>query len=316
MNKPLLSICIPTYNRAHYLKGCLDNIVSQFSDEDVYRSIEIVISDNASPDNTKELVEEYQKKFGNIRYFRNEKNLEFIRNVDNVISKAKGEFCWTLSDDDHIRDNSLKFLLFILNNNPDIAFFCIDQSSLPSGKDMEYCRDGNEFLEKFGLMGGLVSQNIFNKKYLLDDRTKYYDNYWIHFSLAKEISAKRPVILIKNIFREQDYRICEWASLEGGGHNLTVFIALKKIIQNLPKYGYEPDVINKLLKDFASGLPRVVASAKIYGLKIRFNRLKMLAGQFYQYPFWLFLSLVVFFTPAVVFKVLKKIKNVLWKTAL
>ena len=305
-NKPLLSICIPTYNRAQYLKECLNIITSQFNDEDVYRSVEIVISDNASPDDTRELVAEYQKKFNNIRYFRNDENLLFDRNVDRAITEAKGEFCWTLSDDDHMRDGSLKFLLLILRKNPNVSFFCIDQKSLPDGRDMKHCRDGNEFLERFGLMGGLVSQNIFNKKFLPNDRRKYYDNYWIHFSLAKEISAKRPVILIKNIFEPQDYRVCEWAK---DGYNLTTFIALKKIIHNLPGYGYEPDVINKLLKDFARSLPYVVASAKIYGLKIRFNRLKMLAWQFYEYPFWLFLSLAVFFTPAAVFKILKKIKQ-------
>src|SRR3989344_6341167 len=205
-NKPLLSICIPTYNRAQYLKECLNIITSQFNDEDVYRSVEIVISDNASPDDTRELVAEYQKKFNNIRYFRNDENLLFDRNVDRAITEAKGEFCWTLSDDDHMRDGSLKFLLLILRKNPNVSFFCIDQKSLPDGRDMKHCRDGNEFLERFGLMGGLVSQNIFNKKFLPNDRRKYYDNYWIHFSLAKEISAKRPVILIKNIFEPQDYR--------------------------------------------------------------------------------------------------------------
>ena len=48
MNKPLLSICIPTYNRSYYLKECLDCIVCQFRDKEVCDQVEIVISDNAS----------------------------------------------------------------------------------------------------------------------------------------------------------------------------------------------------------------------------------------------------------------------------
>lgn len=71
MNKePLLSICIPTYNREVYLKRLLDSIVSQkgFSDD-----IEIVIDDGPSKDNTQLMVAEYQKKYPNIRYFRNTK---------------------------------------------------------------------------------------------------------------------------------------------------------------------------------------------------------------------------------------------------
>lgn len=71
--KPLLSICIPTYNRELYLKRLLDSIVSQkeFTDTD---DVEIVIDDGPSKDNTEELVKTYQEKYkGKIRYYRNEK---------------------------------------------------------------------------------------------------------------------------------------------------------------------------------------------------------------------------------------------------
>ena len=60
--KPLLSICIPTYNREKYLKRLLDSIVSQkeFTDSD---DVEIVIDDGPSKDNTEVLVQEYKAKF-------------------------------------------------------------------------------------------------------------------------------------------------------------------------------------------------------------------------------------------------------------
>lgn len=67
----LLSICIPTKDRAQVLQKSLQSIVSQdiFSERD---DIEIVISDNASSDNTAEVVQEFSKKFeGRIRYHRN-----------------------------------------------------------------------------------------------------------------------------------------------------------------------------------------------------------------------------------------------------
>src|SRR3989338_7717414 len=83
MNKPLLSICIPTYNRAHYLKECLDSIVAQFNDSEVRDNVEVVVSDNASLDKTRELAEEYCRKFNNIKYFRNNENIGFDLNVAN-----------------------------------------------------------------------------------------------------------------------------------------------------------------------------------------------------------------------------------------
>ena len=56
----LLSICIPTYNREKYLQDTLESIVSQ----DIFKNtndVDIVISDNASTDGTRELVEKYLK---------------------------------------------------------------------------------------------------------------------------------------------------------------------------------------------------------------------------------------------------------------
>src|SRR3989304_4568740 len=99
-DKPLLSICIPTYNRAHYLKECLGSIVAQFGDPEICSSVEVVVTDNASPDKTREVVEEYQKKFKNIRYSRNNENLGVDRNVINVVEMASGVFGWYMGDDD------------------------------------------------------------------------------------------------------------------------------------------------------------------------------------------------------------------------
>lgn len=112
---PLLSICIPTYNREKYLKECLDSIITQewFNEDD----IEIVISDNASKDNTTELIKEYQNKFSNIRYCRNKENLGFDWNVLLLYSYWLWEYIWIMSDDDAINKDWLKEILYIIKNN-------------------------------------------------------------------------------------------------------------------------------------------------------------------------------------------------------
>jgi len=85
--KPLVSICIPTYNRAAYLKKSIDSIISQA--EFLSGEVEIVISDNASADMTKEKVDAYFSKFSNIHYFCNSNNIG-DKNFVLALSRGKG----------------------------------------------------------------------------------------------------------------------------------------------------------------------------------------------------------------------------------
>jgi len=122
MSNITLSICIPTYNRAPFLKQLLDSIVFKFNDADVLAKTEIVISDNASTDTTQSLVAEYKKKFANICYSRNNENLGFDKNVLNVVANASGEYCWLMGDDDALFQDALEHLLPLLSDNKHYYF--------------------------------------------------------------------------------------------------------------------------------------------------------------------------------------------------
>lgn len=101
-----LSICIPTYNRAAFLGQALDSIIAQATDE-----VEIVISDNASTDDTEALVRDYQTHFPRIRYHRNPENLGADRNFLKVVEIAQGEYCWLLGSDDALADGAIAAVL-------------------------------------------------------------------------------------------------------------------------------------------------------------------------------------------------------------
>lgn len=90
-NQPLLSLCIPTYNRANVLRQMLEHLVSlkTFSESD---DIEVVISDNASSDDTEIVGRCFAQKYPQrIRYYRNDKNVE-DENFGIVLSRARGVF--------------------------------------------------------------------------------------------------------------------------------------------------------------------------------------------------------------------------------
>jgi len=94
----LVSILIPTYNRASFLKRAIESALKQS-----YWNIEIVISDNCSTDNTKEIVSRFNDN--RIIYFRNEKNFGPILNWRLSLERAKGDLCVILCDDDYFLDD-------------------------------------------------------------------------------------------------------------------------------------------------------------------------------------------------------------------
>lgn len=113
-NKPLLSICIPTYNRSSYLKKCLDSIITQ--KEFNSGNVEIVISDNCSTDDTGILVQNYTAKYDNIKYFRNDNNIKDA-NFPLVLSRGKGVYRKLLNDTVIFKEDSLNKMINLINTN-------------------------------------------------------------------------------------------------------------------------------------------------------------------------------------------------------
>jgi glycosyltransferase involved in cell wall biosynthesis len=95
--QPLLSFCLPTYNNAPELVATLNSIVPQVLA--VSQSVEIVISDNASDDETQKVCGSFTSRHPFVKYFRNECNVGFDGNVLSVMEKASGRYCWLFGDD-------------------------------------------------------------------------------------------------------------------------------------------------------------------------------------------------------------------------
>lgn len=124
-----LSIYIPTYNRKSFLKRQLEFI---FNDAKEYLSeIEVIVSDNASDDGTKEMVQEFSIEH-DLTYYRNETNLGIVANAYLCEKYSNGEFLWTVGDDDFLRHGIVKKIFEIIRNYPDINFILFNQAIMNS----------------------------------------------------------------------------------------------------------------------------------------------------------------------------------------
>jgi len=101
-----LSICIATFNRAQFLAAALESIISQAT-----RDCEVVVSDNASTDETENVVAEYARRFERLRYIKQDVNRGLDCNFDCAVEFACGEYCWLFSDDDLMKPGAVANVL-------------------------------------------------------------------------------------------------------------------------------------------------------------------------------------------------------------
>ena len=102
---PLVSIGIPTYNRSDkFLKTTLQSAIDQ-----TYDNIEIIVADNCSIDNTRELVQGFRDS--RVKYYRHEKNIGAANNFSFLLDQAIGDYFLLLHDDDLIDDDFIEICM-------------------------------------------------------------------------------------------------------------------------------------------------------------------------------------------------------------
>lgn len=108
-----ISVCIPTYNHAHFLVDAIESARAQ-----TIKDFELVIVDNCSTDNTKEVVSRFMSDDSRIRYICNETNVGPVGNLNRCIMHAQGEYMTILCADDLIAPTFLEKMSAALDENP------------------------------------------------------------------------------------------------------------------------------------------------------------------------------------------------------
>ncbi|WP_428937696.1 glycosyltransferase family 2 protein [Fontivita pretiosa] len=116
MHTPRLSIGVPVYNGARFLRATLDSILAQ-----TWTDFELIICDNCSTDATESICREYAAKDPRVRYFRNERNLGPAPNYNRCFQYARGElFKWNAADD-CIEPTFVQRCIELLDSDPSIV---------------------------------------------------------------------------------------------------------------------------------------------------------------------------------------------------
>lgn len=145
----VLSICIPTFNRAPFLEQTLASMVSQAAFRDS-NEIEIVISDNCSDDDTHQVAARFVQDFpGKVRYYRQDPAIQADKNFPAVLQQGRGLFLKLHNDNLMVRDGSLAELVKVIKataaEKP--VIFCTN-GNMMQGQPIEALQGLNAFISR------------------------------------------------------------------------------------------------------------------------------------------------------------------------
>ena len=252
----LFSICIPTYNRSVMLQECLDSVLKAIETGGLHHEVEILISDNCSPDRTPEVVEHFLQQHGsrlNIQSFRHPENVGAEMNFWSLISRAKGDFIWMVGDDDRVYPQSLQRIhQDIQQHQPQAVTFNYDVwskdfSQVKKQRGLKFkdqvFQNKDEALRVIGLNMGYITAVVFRRDLLKNLSLEEYQIYAPYgFAFAYAIFAGLPAVP-KVVFRDE-LLVMNRAENSGGYNWYKYFVQGScKVFEGLRAHGYGREAI-------------------------------------------------------------------------
>lgn len=197
----LLSICIPTFNRAKYLKSNLEALFREIDGKNM--PIEIIVSDNCSTDDTENTVRGFIIKGLPLNYIKNSINLGMDGNFAQCYREAKGKYVLALGDDDYLIEGMLEKLISILESG-DYGLVHLHPRGIAELSTKEFT-DTNCFLEEISFWITYITSNIVNKTYIEKyNFEQYFGSYLaiVPLYLKAALGHNQNLMVYDRIFKD------------------------------------------------------------------------------------------------------------------
>jgi glycosyltransferase involved in cell wall biosynthesis len=248
--RPLLTIAVPTWNRSAYLALTLEQLSRELNQVDS-NSVEILVSDNCSTDDTPQVVQTCALSASQFRSVRNAENIGSDANIAQCFNLARGKYVLILGDDDLLFDGTLASLSLHLQTC-EYGVVCLRpygyehdfRREYPggTGKLREFADAGN-FLAAVGPYMTLISSCVINKSLLANvDARDYCGGNLVQVHLVVQAALRS-----KNNLFVDDYRIACKRNNSGGFDFSQVFVEeFGRILDDGKRLGLSNDAIAKI----------------------------------------------------------------------
>lgn len=200
-NKPLVSIIIPTFNRAAWLGGAIDSVLDQ-----TFGDFELLVIDDGSTDDTKEIVTSYDNK---VKYFyQSNKGPSAARNLG--IKQARANLLTFLDSDDRWLKDKLQVHVEMMMSNPNVKICYTDEIWIRHGKRVNPKKTHQKYsgwiyqqclpLCIISPSSVMISREVFEKVGLFDENLPVCEDYdlWLRISQIYPITFIDRPLIIKN----------------------------------------------------------------------------------------------------------------------
>lgn len=164
----MISVIIPTYNRANYIKRALESVINQ-----TYKNVEVIVVDDNSSDNTEEIVKNYSNKHNFIKYIKHDKNKGGSAARNTGVENSSGDFIAFLDSDDEWVETKLEKCIKIFNSNQDVDLIYSD----------------------IYLVNELTNKEVIDKKELWDD-------YYFGLLQRNIIGGTSSIVIRRSVFEQ------------------------------------------------------------------------------------------------------------------
>jgi glycosyltransferase involved in cell wall biosynthesis len=191
---PLISVLMPSYNHEKYIAESIESVLSQ-----TVSDLELIIVDDASTDNSRDVIKRYARDEGRIKPIYHEKNMGIARTLNDAFDSAGGTFlAWTASDDLWL-PKKLEIQLPVLKRDDNLVVwgdaYIIDSQGVCTGE-----KASKKYLSRYKKKSGNIFLSLFNGNYVIgqtrlikrsnttgirfDESYKYVNDYKFEIEIA------------------------------------------------------------------------------------------------------------------------------------
>lgn len=212
-----ISVVIPVHNAEKYIRQCLDSIL-----EKQKIKLEVICVDDCSTDNTPDILKEYEKKYPEFTYLRNETNMYAGASRNKGLLAAKGQYVHFLDSDDYVVENVYEELYKIASDNDldwlkttaegfdDVTGEVVD-NRLYTLRDVDKALDKKlldfqRFPKKFFDIAVVPWNGIYKREFLLENNIRYNHLFCVNdrsFYITICVKGKRMMVVRKKIVKHR-----------------------------------------------------------------------------------------------------------------